>query len=959
MSQDRSKNLGIHAENSAIRIENLILESEAQRKEKKSLPAKIERSDKEKTDLINLVQELKIAKNKIILVQRSLNEVPIIANLIYQRKKSIEEFIRSQAKKAEENLRSEFGHGYNDTIWHRLILEEILVSFSEELNVSSTLIDQIKNTDDIQNIFKKTKASTLTREEIKRGKRVKIKVAGNLFDEKIGLLCKTLSRLEEIERLFERPPTLDEKAYLLARENEIYLPTLKSFLDAEEVRKADFRKIADLLNLDPFDVIDFDLIETIHYSLPSVKSIHYGRVKQQCGVLRILDLPSPVELNDFFVDVKILSEPMRYRRLTVSELPKIYDPEKNEFDRWRLGDSTSERVSGLKVLENNTRLMILGKPGSGKTSFLKHIAIQCVKENFMQDYVPLFIELKSFSEEFESSSEINLFDYLEKQFSLSGDLHPDDFVRLFEHGRVLILLDGLDEVSENDSPRVESAIIKFCKEYYKNRIVITCRTAAVGDEFVDFTYVEIADFDDRQIQKFAANWFITVEKATFEAANQKAMEFLTLLNNEKNQQIKEIAVTPILLSLTCLVFQSQFKLPSKRAKLYEEALDILLEKWDDTKRVKRDNFYYRLSAKQKIDLLSYIAALTFESERFFFEKKEVLKYIEEYYSSLNQENVPSNLSQDKFDNSEAILKSIEVQHGLLIERARNIYSFCQLTFHEYFTAQSVIKGISSSGSEGIFGRVPNKSWREIFLLATELVGEPVDMIFEIKKKVDEIAFQSERIQELILWAQKKALNFGGDYSKESLRAFYFMVGSEELMGKTSFEAFSTSSLAVSMDENFRRIFQICLRKGHVIDRAVIAEHECILAIELTLSRILFFLAKHDMRLLGEVDKFLGLCNGTGDAELLAALSQELKITLRDKGNINRKKWRDFSKFIPEIRGFMLNSYGIGHDWKFGVREKRLLRNYYSSSALLFDCLNLETEVDRSFREGIIQSMFAL
>jgi len=40
--------------------------------------------------------------------------------------------------------------------------------------------------------------------------------------------------------------------------------------------------------------------------------------------------------------------------------------------------------------------------------------------------------------------------------------------------------------------------------------------------------------------------------------------------------------------------------------------------------------------------------------------------------------------------SEAVLKSIEAQHGLLVERGREIYSFSHLTFQEYFTARNFV-----------------------------------------------------------------------------------------------------------------------------------------------------------------------------------------------------------------------------------------------------------------------------
>ena len=42
--------------------------------------------------------------------------------------------------------------------------------------------------------------------------------------------------------------------------------------------------------------------------------------------------------------------------------------------------------------------MILGKPGAGKTTFLKYLAIQCIKGEFQAESVPIFITLKGFAE---------------------------------------------------------------------------------------------------------------------------------------------------------------------------------------------------------------------------------------------------------------------------------------------------------------------------------------------------------------------------------------------------------------------------------------------------------------------------------------------------------------------------------------------------------------------------------
>jgi predicted NACHT family NTPase len=71
--------------------------------------------------------------------------------------------------------------------------------------------------------------------------------------------------------------------------------------------------------------------------------------------------------------------------------------------------------------------------------------------------------------------------------------------------------------------------------------------------------------------------------------------------------------------------------------------------------------------------------------------------------------------------SEAVLKAIEAQHGLLVERARGIYSFSHLTFQEYFTARYFVESSDSQALENLSSHITGKRWREVFLLTTEML----------------------------------------------------------------------------------------------------------------------------------------------------------------------------------------------------------------------------------------------
>ncbi|MEM8721901.1 MAG: hypothetical protein AAGE84_21825 [Cyanobacteria bacterium P01_G01_bin.39] len=126
-----------------------------------------------------------------------------------------------------------------------------------------------------------------------------------------------------------------------------------------------------------------------------------------------------------------------------------------------------------------------------------------------------------------------------------------------------------------------------------------------------------------QVITFAKHWFDTVCPDAKEG-KAKAKEFLSQLFREENKPIRELAITPILLSLTCTVFQQTGKFYSKRSKLYEEGLELLLERWDKSREVERDEIYQDLSIEQKLELLSYVAVKKFEQEQYvLFEQEEL------------------------------------------------------------------------------------------------------------------------------------------------------------------------------------------------------------------------------------------------------------------------------------------------------------------------------------------------
>jgi predicted NACHT family NTPase len=468
-----------------------------------------------------------------------------------------------------------------------------------------------------------------------------------------------------------------------------------------------------------------------------VRQQRHDKIQYQCGTMRMLDIAQRVDLSDIYTDVNILEEIPSQQWREISDLLQSFNPESDNFDRQGLGKVHQLRVPALDAVSRYSKLMVLGKPGSGKTTFLQWVAIKCNLGEFQLNRVPIFIRLKNFADDTRrNDSEFRLLNYISEDFVSCG-ADKSVIETILTQGKALILLDGLDEVSEEDDNEVIPQIRRFIEKYFKNQYIITCRIAAQNYRFTQekFTDVEVADFKSEQVEAFAKKWFVAVAKNDREKGEATARQFIEKLSQPENQQILELAVTPILLNLACLVCKEKGEFPSKRSKLYEQGLDILLVRWDESRRITREDADPNLSLEHKIELLSQIAAITFEKSHYFFEQSEVEQCIADYLRSLpNTKTDRATLQRD----SKEILKAIEAQHGLFVERARGIYSFSHLTFQEYFTAKYFVYNLNPQSLQVFSNKIINKSWHEVFLLAVGIVQNADLLLLSMKQQIDSI-----------------------------------------------------------------------------------------------------------------------------------------------------------------------------------------------------------------------------
>lgn len=407
------------------------------------------------------------------------------------------------------------------------------------------------------------------------------------------------------------------------------------------------------------------------------RSRRSDRIQTQCSTTRLLDIAQPIQLEEIYVSTNILNNITSQRWLDILDLQDFIT---EEFKGFGLNQVDQERVSAIQAVITYPKLMVLGKPGSGKTTFLQYIAMQCNQGRLLSDRIPVFIRLKSFADDARKTENFSLFNYITQELAYC-DASSQEIQTFLVEGRMLLLLDGLDEIPGKDSTKILQEITNFSDEYDKNQLIITCRIGYEQYRLENYSAVEIADFDFSQVETFVHNWFINVSKNPLKKGKTLACQFMQKLQLSENQQIQELAVTPLLLNLACCVFQARSDFPVRRVELYKQGLDILLNRWDKVRKIKRNE----ISLHYKLELLGQIAAITFKQGNYFFTQNNVQQYITEYLCSLPIAQTEPEVLQL---NSETVLKLLET-HGLLIERARGIYSFSHTAFQEYLTAKNI------------------------------------------------------------------------------------------------------------------------------------------------------------------------------------------------------------------------------------------------------------------------------
>ena len=335
-----------------------------------------------------------------------------------------------------------------------------------------------------------------------------------------------------------------------------------------------------------------------------------------------------------------------------------------------ISGNTQESVDLFSHTNSTDRFIVLGGPGTGKTTLMKSLLVNIINkktDSELDDIIPVFIVLRNLASRRQSVEEA-IIDTFES-YHFPG---AQKFIKsAISQGRMLIILDGLDEVGINRE-FVSSRIRTFC-EYddqrsQKNRIIVTCREHSYRTEDlrdVIPTVVRVEPFANHHMRIFLKGWPVHEGKS--------AIELYGIIQNDS--LIRDICRNPLLLTiLTGLYLDDvKFQLPTSRDRFYQSSIEELL--------IKRPA---RRSIKQLIDPVNKMKIL----ERVCLERLETVQVSDD----------PEQLTLDAFrkNSNDVLQKEIDIHvlikefvdiNGIIKPIGDDTYTCAHRTIQEYFTAR--------------------------------------------------------------------------------------------------------------------------------------------------------------------------------------------------------------------------------------------------------------------------------
>jgi hypothetical protein len=367
-------------------------------------------------------------------------------------------------------------------------------------------------------------------------------------------------------------------------------------------------------------------------------------------------------------------------------------------------------------------------------------------------------------------------------------------------GKVLIILDGFDEINNNERHEIEKEILELSNNHSGIRLLISSRFDSRFESWSEFYQYKIQPLDKGKAIEL-------IDKLDYDEIIKK--KFKEELELKLFLTHKSFASNPLLLTLMLLTYEQIAEIPNKMHLFYEQAFITLFNKHDSFKSLYKRKILSELSIDDFKKVLEIFCLYSFCERNYYFENKHINKYLQD---SIKVSKINVNVESFLNDLLDAVC---------LLQRDGLGFTFTHRSFQEYFTASFLVNK-TMSGKFKLFEKIFTLSFQDNVidmvqdmnqnLLEKEWIIPKIEAIlksinsiseFDSNKDLEIFSMFFSTIERMVEGDKNETIVFGMGGSSNKFAHFFHKL--TQIYKKDYFEFFDEKSEFLEGNKHFKEL----------------------------------------------------------------------------------------------------------------------------------------------------------